>query len=287
MKTSRSKLHNTRRVQFSEHPSVQSIERFSHQPNGRPRRSRLIMEKQLFEKYNEGDVTETILEEAATLFSDNYGVWGEKAGPVAEAGSRVRLSKGRLRKQCLPDNTRCSYVRVTVDGHLAGNVFACYWTAHGKPVCWITQLVVDRNYRERGLAKGLLNQLKQSEISMYGLMSSHPAACLAAAKAFGDSLSTVRLNTIGKYAQEIMETSPIQYVKDAKLRGSIFNSSDTSGLVSCVDSGFFVDHAEPLDALGWVRENMDWPLGDLLDGHEFLLIVEARHRSRSRSTPRQ
>ena len=78
--------------------------------------------------------------------------------------------------------------------------------------------------------------------------------------------------------------SPICYVKDAKLCGSVFDPGDTSGLVSSVNSGFFVDHHEPLEALAWVRQEMEWPLGELLDGHEFLLIVEPRHRSRSRST---
>lgn len=72
-----------------------------------------------------------------------------------------------------------------------------------------------------------------------------------------DSLSTVRLDVIGKHAQEIMEASPIGYVKDAKLRGNVFSPGDTSGLVSCVDTGFFVDHSEPLEALAWVREGMD------------------------------
>jgi len=52
-------------------------------------------------------------------------------------------------------------------------------------VCWVTQLVVHRDYRERGLAVGLLNELRQGGDDMYALMSSHPAACLAAAKAFG------------------------------------------------------------------------------------------------------
>ncbi|KAG9240413.1 hypothetical protein BJ878DRAFT_430347 [Calycina marina] len=249
------------------------------------------MEKQVFEKYDGGQVTDSMLQEAAVLFSENYGVWGEHpaqmTGNFAKAGTRVRLSKDRLRAQYLYDNNTCSYVRVTVDGHLAGNAFACRWAVNNKSVCWVTQLVVDRNYRERGLAKSLLNQLKHDSINMYGLMSSHPAACLAAAKAFGDSLSTVRLDVIAKYAGEIMEASPIGYVKDAKLRGSIFSPGDTNGLVSCVDSGFFVDHTEPLEALAWVREGMDWPLGELLDGHEFLLVFEARSRSRSRSTGRQ
>ncbi len=52
-------------------------------------------------------------------------------------------------------------------------------------MCWVTQLVVHRDYRERGLAVGLLNELRQDGDDMYALMSSHPAACLAAAKAFG------------------------------------------------------------------------------------------------------
>ena len=80
-----------------------------------------------------------------------------------------------------------------------------------------------------------------------------------------------------------MKVSPVGYVRDAKLRGTLFNSRDTSGLVSSVDTGFFVDHEEPLEALAWVQENMDWPLGQLWDGHEFILILEARRRSRSRS----
>ena len=72
-----------------------------------------------------------------------------------------------------------------MDGHLAGNVFACRWTYKDRVVCWITQLVVDRRYRERGLALDLLNQLKQDGDGIYGLVSSHPVACLAATKAFG------------------------------------------------------------------------------------------------------
>ena len=63
------------------------------------------------------------------------------------------------------------------------------------------------------------------------------------------SIETVRLGFIGKYAQEIMEASLIDYVKDTKLRGSVFTPIDTTGLVSFVDSGFFIDYAEPLEAL--------------------------------------
>jgi hypothetical protein len=86
------------------------------------------------------------------------------------------------------------------------------------------------------------------------------------------------------HAESIMKVSPVEYVRDAKLAGSLFDSKDTTGRVCCVNSGFFVDHSEPLEALTRVRNTMEWPLGDLFDGHEFLLIIEARRRSRSRSS---
>jgi hypothetical protein len=45
------------------------------------------MEKQLFEKYDGGHVTDSMLQEAAGLFSENYGVWGEQAtGKFAKPG---------------------------------------------------------------------------------------------------------------------------------------------------------------------------------------------------------
>ncbi len=191
-----------------------------------------------------------------------------------------------------------------MDGSLAGNAFACRWVYDIKTVCWVTQLVVHQDYRERGLATGLLNQLRHYDDDIYGLMSSHPAACLAAAKTFESkrififvvnlmlntigSINTVRLDFIKDHAEEIMKASPIRYVKDAKLSGSVFDPEDTSGLVSSVDTGFWVDHTEPIEALAWARDVVDWPLGDLHDGHEFLLVVEVRRRnqSRSRSTSR-
>lgn len=81
-----------------------------------------------------------------------------------------------------------------------------------------------------------------------------------------------------------MKASPVRYVREAKLRGKLFDPKDDSGLVSSVDTGFYVDHEEPLEALAWLRESMDWPLGELFDGYEFILILQARRRSRSRSS---
>lgn len=213
------------------------------------------------------------------------------------------MGKERLRAQCVPVDASSSYVRVIVDGHLAGNVFACRWKHDNKTICWISQLVVHREYRERGLAAGLLNEVREEQDSVYGLMSSHAAACIAAARAFGSkctlwiypehskvtsvgTISAVQLDFIRDHAEGMMRTSPVNYVRDARLRGSLFKEDEVEGMISSVDTRFFVDHTEPLEALASAREYIDWPLGDLHDGHEFLLIVEARPRPRSRSQSR-
>lgn len=158
------------------------------------------MEKQVYEIFSGDQVTDCMLGEAAKLFNENYGIWGERSHNPGKhdttsllfclsdvlLGKPVKLSARRLREQYLPDPATIScYVRVTVDGNLAGNAFACRWKHDGKNICWITQLVVDRNYRERGLASGLLRSIRFDTDDMYGIMSSHPAACMAAASSFG------------------------------------------------------------------------------------------------------
>ncbi|KAK4136080.1 hypothetical protein BT67DRAFT_440229 [Trichocladium antarcticum] len=154
----------------------------------KPKRSRkqyAKMTTEIFSEFQSEDITDAMLAEAAQLFSEHYGVWatpppGRRGG---KPGTRVKLSGPRLRSQCLPAGSRCSYARVTVDGTLAGNAFACRWDYQGRQVCWVTQLVVHRDYRERRLATRLLETLRDTDDEIFGIMSSHPAACIAIAKA--------------------------------------------------------------------------------------------------------
>lgn len=69
------------------------------------------------------------------------------------------------------------------------------------------------------------------------------------------------------------------------MRGTLFDSNDVTGLVCGVNTGFFVDHSERLTALNIFWENWNWPLRDLPDGHEFLLVLPVqRRRSQPHST---
>jgi hypothetical protein len=92
----------------------------------------------------------------------------------------------------------------------------------------------------------------------------------------------VSLDFARDHAAGVMEASPIKYIKDSRVCGTLFDSKDISGMVSGVDSNFFVDHEEPLEALAWLQEDGSWPLGDLKDGHEFLFLVDRPRRRRSR-----
>ncbi|KND91832.1 hypothetical protein TOPH_03363, partial [Tolypocladium ophioglossoides CBS 100239] len=275
-------------VRFSDAVGVQSLE--SQYPQRRGEAHNARMAKQMTELFECGQVTEDMLEHAAQLFSENYGIWGQpppSGRSSGKPGNRVKMSASRLRAQCLPAGSRSSYARVTVDGVLAGNAFACRWRYKGRQVFWVTQLVVHRDYRERRLATTLLLALLENDDDIFGIMSSHPAACKALAKAFGNFVFPhVPLDFARQHAADVMAGSPVSYIKGAKLCGSLFHPGDTTGLRCGVDSDFFVDHTEPLEALAWFKEMGEWPLGDLPDGHEFLLLFELARRRRSRPLQR-
>ena len=99
-------------------------------------------------------------------------------------GKRIQLSGRRLREQYLPDSSTSYHVLVIVDEVFAGSVLACFWEANGLTIGWVTQLVVHRDYRRRGLASGLLRSICSVGGDVYGIMSSNPIACVAAASAF-------------------------------------------------------------------------------------------------------
>ncbi|PNH32901.1 hypothetical protein VD0002_g4337 [Verticillium dahliae] len=127
-------------------------------------------------KFEGAEVTETMLEEAAKLFSEHYGIWGKNG--------------------------------------------------FGKP------------------ATTLLLHLIDPEDDALGIMSSHPAACKALAKAVGDiRFADVVLDFAQAHAAGVLAASPIEYIQAAKLRGSLFDSRDTGGMIDAKASTACFDTA--------------------------------------------
>jgi hypothetical protein len=159
---------------------------------------------------------------------------------------------------------------------------------------WITQLVVDKTVRRRYIATHLLQTLKDhplfQNVTVVGLASSHPAACSALAKYAGmlmllsysyiSKLTTfqdvdtsgVNLHFIRDNAEKVLAASDVKYLKDAQLRGLIFQEDNDSGAISSVFTEFYIDHKEPLEVLAKFKAKSKWCLGELLDGHEFLAL---------------
>ncbi|KAG8628113.1 hypothetical protein KVT40_003986 [Elsinoe batatas] len=231
------------------------------------------------------EVTSTVLEDAASLFSAHYGVWGPLAarmmGSFAQQGRRVRMSASKLRNECLPasENAEHTYVKAMVGDRLVGNVFATRWISEGRPMCWITQLVVVPEFRNMGLATKMLLKLREDgEYQGFGILSSHPFAIMACLRAFGRGVEGVDFSMTKDGAISIMSSCPVRYVRTAKLQGSLFGDDDKkSKVVSCADTGFWVDHTEPSQALDIIKaKGIKWPFGTLPEGHEFLVLVDGR-----------
>jgi hypothetical protein len=115
----------------------------------------------------------------------------------------------------------------------------------------------------------------------YGILSSHPAAIMAALRAFGYGLEGVDPYLIEKHARDVMDASLVEYVKTAALYGSLFEKpgcweivQDTENVVSCAFTEFWVDHKEPLAVLEEVRKTRHWPLGENPEGHEYVVLIK-------------
>lgn len=101
------------------------------------------------------------------------------------------ISPAELRGRYLPADVDASLVTVHADGELAGFATSCNWTdPDDRAITWITLLVVHKDYRRRGLATGLINEVRDGgyRAGVYGIISAHPAACIALARVCGSEL---------------------------------------------------------------------------------------------------
>ncbi|PVI04393.1 hypothetical protein DM02DRAFT_586383 [Periconia macrospinosa] len=226
-----------------------------------------------FEIISAAGVTDTMLKESATMFSSAYGVWGPLA--AQKMGKFFKMSVDRLREQSLAPGSNSVLVRGLAGDKLAGYAFATRWDYEGRQICWVTQLCVGPEFRRQKLATQILIHLREGEKDRgFGIMSSHPAAILGALRAWGRGIEEVNLNMVKEHAAGIMAASPVTYIKNAVLKGSVFGKGDDT--VCCADTGFWVDHTEPLQALATVKDRgVEWPFGDLSEGCEFLILVKS------------
>ena len=190
-----------------------------------------------------------LLNECASLFSENYGTW-------AHNHKRIRLSAARLQREYMFDSEKCRlYIARMANGTIVGYAVGCHFNVLNRGrVDWITQLVVDAKYRSVGIAKCLCRHALSLESFACGIVTSHPHAVRALESA------TMRRCDIGlarEYFQELIEQSGIPYVQGKRFVGP-----------ALIDTGFNVDHRELKKLYG-----ASWSLGEILDGHEYFAFT--------------
>jgi hypothetical protein len=140
---------------------------------------------------------------------------------------------------------------------------------------WISQLVVHHDHRGQGYASTLLRALINSQNPLaVGIASSHPHGILALKRA---ARSLFDQDFIKAHVTHILGICNVTYLANKSLVGTVFQTIpniDERTPKALINSEFHIDHREPLEALSNLPIDVQWPLGPLLEGHEFIVVFE-------------
>jgi hypothetical protein len=213
--------------------------------------------------------TDTLIA-CANLFSEHYGVW---ATSHPRGGERVKMNHKRLQTQCLFDDS-CGVVTASYQEKAVAHAFFRRFTTieYGR-ICWVTQLVVNSDYRRRHVATTLI-ELACVRCEGCCLASSHPAAALAVERALGRAVSP-KLCQVA--ASILVPAANIPYVDASML--------DCSEDHSYAHTAYFVDHTEVNALVEAKIAAATWHLGRLGEGDEFFVFVPKKTSSPSTGTP--
>jgi GNAT superfamily N-acetyltransferase len=182
---------------------------------------------------------------------------GEKG---VKPGKAVALSVSRLKDQYLFKSNTCSLVTaMTTTDELVGHAFVCRFAFLDGFAVWVTQLVVRKDMRSKGIATEMLAKVWTKDNVAWGLVSSHPHTVRALERA------TQRIcvpQIINKHAELLMKASEIPYIQGCK-----FTITESQ---SVMHTNYFTDHTEVND---YLCKEKTWGLGKLEDGDEFFAFT--------------
>ena len=194
--------------------------------------------------------------EVSELFSSAYGFYSAK-DPSGRAGRRIRLSPSYYRRVYATDAYRVAVCR---EGEklVAEAVFRVYETPRGQAVL-VVQLVVDEQYRRRGIASQLLREIDSyGNFCCIGVVTSNVFTVRALERAIARRVELQAMKDNEAFIrQEIL--SGIGFLEAAK-----WTISKTE---SVIDTGFYTDRSFTSEVT--ISER----LGALPEGAEWLGVV--------------
>jgi 2-polyprenyl-3-methyl-5-hydroxy-6-metoxy-1,4-benzoquinol methylase/GNAT superfamily N-acetyltransferase len=208
--------------------------------------------------------TEKLLCEMSSLYSEHYGMWGEKA-PDPLRGKKIKLSPVKIQEYVASGAARVVYAHHLPDNSLIGYVIAVQVKSSelGGIITWVTQLVIHREHRKKGVGRSLLyTVLGFSSHCAWGLLSSSPYAVRALEKATRRRCVPARIQ---KSKAQIMEVG-LEHVLYIDQNTEVKIDAENSK----VDTKFWVDTSESQRMiLNVTTEEIPWIMGSLDDGWEW------------------
>lgn len=208
-------------------------------------------------------VSEDLVQKCSKLYSNHYGIWGEK-GP--RPGERVVLS-GRKIAEWLDNDNAMLYFAKDHD-ELIGYAISLTKNTHGqRPVSWVTQLVVHKDYRHIGVAKNLLFSIwGLTNRFAWGIVSANPYAIRALEKATRRRAMPVCIN---KHKARLLKLGVEEVPFIDENTKEVINNREAR-----INTEFYVDHSETNTMIeNVVTEDVPWTLGDIGDGWEWFAFT--------------
>lgn len=211
-----------------------------------------------FSVYSGASVSDAQWHQAADLFSRSYGVYSLSA-PDGKAGRSIRLGAGYYRRAYANDEYKVAFC---FDGdQLIGQIVYCECATSCGKVAFVVQLVVDADYRRKGVASTLLHAVWGfSDFYAWGIVTSNAFTVEALESATFRRADPKRIAEHADWIRgEVL--SRIPFLRDAEWR--------MSATESCVNTNFFTDRTNATQATLDISNR----LGKLAEGEEWLAMT--------------
>ena len=207
--------------------------------------------------------SEELLKDCADLYSENYGIWSERG---VRPGENIVLSPEKVKEWFGGSNSYLYQARK--DDLLIGYAIAIQSLTRGEEnIAWVTQLVVHREYRNRGVAENILFSIWGfSDMYAWGIVSANPYAIRALEKATRRRAIPVEIRRHKDRLRRLGEKDVSYIDENTEIR--------ITSKESVVNTSFFVDHSDTLEMIkNVVSEETPWTLGLIDEGWEWFAFT--------------
>ena len=217
------------------------------------------------------NISEREYEEYSSLFNENYGTWSSNKQPVKRTSSQL---KGYLKAA----ESWVANVNYCQENKVIGYAFFYRLHLENKGyVTWVTQFVIRKEHRNKGLGTRLLRAIwSQSNQYAWGLVTANPFAIRSLEKA---TLRTCDFNYIQKEWSSLhtLISDCLEYVTGCP---KMLRTNSTA-----INTNFFLDRAPTIFARNELSNSgKKWTLGELEDGEEWVAFT-FREQAVSKEAP--